>query len=115
MGKDTYTWHAAYADGSSIREDDHPGGLAFSEVDQDQVKVLILDPLQSGMAAQSVVVPDSASPVFFRRRQIELNPNTDEEKRGTVHCIGWQRETDAVYLFVFGDGSCLLTDDLQAV
>jgi hypothetical protein len=113
MTKDAYTWTAFYEDGSSIREYDHPDGHGFAVVDSAQVKRLAL---VCDLRSHSVVVPSGAEPVFFRRRSIIVNlVDESTESRQTVHCIGWKHDDKAVYLFVFEDGSTLLTDDLQAV
>jgi hypothetical protein len=115
--KDAYTWGAIYTDGSSIGEYDDPGGLGFAAVDSTQVKRLgLLNASSPHLASHSVDIPPGATPIFFRRRSIELGPIVGEEQgRSTVHCIGWKRGDEAVYLFVYDDGSTLLTNDLQAV
>lgn len=110
MKKDVYTWAALYHDGSSIQEYDRPDGHGFAVVDSAQVKRLTL---VSDSSSHSVTMPAGATPVFFRRRSIALQPGGDPIP--TVHCIGWKRDDSAVYLFIGEDGSTLLTDDLQAV
>ncbi len=111
--KDTYTWRAVYDDERTCIQENAEN--SFAEVDQSRVKAVLLLPLQ-GCSSHRVDIPDGATAVFFRRRSITLNPNTDEQQsRTTVHCIGWKRGSEAVYLFVMDDGSTLLTDDLQAV
>jgi hypothetical protein len=113
QSQEEYTWYADY-------NDDRPGlhelnACNFAEVDQTHVKVLYLLPLQGG-AAHRVDIPQDATPIFFRRRSVEINPMQGESSpRPTVHCIGWKRGDKAVYLFVLGDSSTLLTTDLQAV
>jgi hypothetical protein len=115
--KDAYTWLVIYPNGQELHEFDGPGtiGRGFAEVDSASVEKVAL--AREGRKPFVVTVPEGATPVFFRRRSTQLNLMTDnEEKRGTVHCIGWKREEQAgVYLFVFEDGSCLLSDNLQAV
>lgn len=109
---DAYTWCATYHDGALIPEydDDRPDGRGFAEVDSSQVKMLSLS------AAHHVVIPEDAEPVFFRRRWIMVDPNIDEYETGSVvHCIGWKKSDDACYLFVFDNGSTILTTDLNAV
>lgn len=113
--KDVYTWGALYDDNSCIGEYDRLEGRGFAEVESARVKELLLLSLQ-GDSAHSVKIPQGATPVFFRRRSIEINPlQGSSEARPTVHCIGWKRGDEAVYLFIFDDGSTLLTNDLQAV
>lgn len=109
---DAHTWCATYHNGALVPEynDDRPDGRGFAEVDASQVKVLSLS------SAHHVMIPDGAEPVFFRRRVIAVNPNTDEQQTSTVaHCIGWKKSDDACYLFVFDNGSTILTTDLNAV
>lgn len=112
IAKDAYMWRVTYQNGTQIPEYDEsrPEGRGFAEIDGSQIRILGLDP------GHHVIIPECAMPVFFRRRRMELNPNNDEEENlSTTHCIGWKSEKSACYLFVFGDGSTLLTDDLQAV
>lgn len=110
---DKYTWRVSYHDGPQLEERDAPAG--FASVDQTRVKRLRLVS-HSGIPEHIVTIPDGATPVFFRRRSIALNlAEENSEPRGTVHCIGWKRDEEAVYLFVFEDGKTLLSNDLQAV
>lgn len=106
MQKDIHAWTATYNDGATVPEfdADRPDGRGFAEVDSTQVAMLTLGP-------HRVAIPVDASPVFFRRRKIEV----DTQKLTTVRCIGWKRETCACYLFIFDDGRTLLTSDYQAV
>ena len=109
-GHDLYTWVAIYEDGTAMPEydDERPDGRGWADVDATRVSRLLL----VGMPGQAVVaLPSGATPVFFRRRVIEM---VDCLAR-TIHCIGWKREREECYLFLFEDGSSLLTADLQAV
>jgi hypothetical protein len=115
--KDVYEWRVTYHDGRQVPEfdEERPDGRGFLEIDSSQVKRLRLL-LSSGIPAHVVTIPDGATPVFFRRRTISINPNNDTTaKRPVKHCIGWKKDEQAVYLFVFSDGSTLLTTDKQAV
>lgn len=112
MIKDVYTWMALYHDESAIQEYDHPDGHGFAIVDSARVKRLTL---ASESCSHSVNVPNGATPVFFRRRGIVVQPGGGQAPLPTVHCIGWKHEDKAVYLFVGEDGSTLLTDDFQAI
>lgn len=113
--REAYTWGALYTDDTCIAEYDREEGRGFAEVDQARVKTLLLLSLQDG-ASYSVNIPQDATPVFFRRRSIEIDPLQGESSpRPTVHCIGWKSDDTATYLFILPDGSTLLTDDLQAV
>lgn len=119
QAQDTYTWHALYDNDEAISEYDRPEGRGFAEVESTRVKTLLLTPLQG--ALHRIDIPVGAQPIFFRRRSIELAPlQGDVQSRSTVHCIGWKNAgllsvQQEVYLFVFDDGSTLLTNDLQAV
>lgn len=104
---DTYRWSAIYNDNTILDERDTKQG--FASVDQSRIKNLMLFSPKGSIG--NVVIPEGAEAVFFRRRSIEPNKGN----RSTVHCIGWKNESSAVYLFVFDDGSTLLTTDLQAV
>lgn len=116
QAKETYTWVAICADDSFIGEYDRPDARGFAEVDGLQVKQLKLESSNPHLRSHYVEIPQGTTPVFFRRRRIEINPlNGQERGRSTVHCIGWKLDNTAVYLFVFDDGSTLLTDNLQAV
>ena len=109
--RDLYTWRVTYQDGSEAHE---PDTGSFVHVDQDQVKSLAL--LSAGNVEHQVDIPDGAQAVFFRRRMLAINPMNEQlQHASTIHCIGWKREDDGVYLFVKDDGSTLLTNDLQAV
>jgi hypothetical protein len=121
--KDAFTWLVTCVDGSTIHE---PAVDGFSNVERGQVaKLELLTPWEHGLYC--VQVPEDAQAVFFRRRTVVLDPFSGQqttivdsatgavERARTIHCIGWQRGDDAVYLFVMEDGSALLTNDLQAV
>lgn len=114
--KDAYTWSVFYDDASLMSEYDREEGCGFADVDQSRVKALFLFPTcGEGLPYNSVAIPQGATPVFFRRRSIELSLSGDEGKRSTTHCIGWKRDDEASYLFIFDDGNTLLTNNLQAV
>lgn len=115
--KDAYRWHVIYTDETYIDEYDHAPGRGWGDVGDKPVRSVWLmrhDPNRAD--GHHVDVPGGAVPVFFRRRSIEINLlKEQEQRRRTVHCIGWTRADTAVYLFVFEDGSTLLSDNLQAV
>lgn len=115
--KDLWTWSAVYKDGSVLYEYDEDGTEhGFKEVGLDRVDSFCLLPSVSELKAYVVSVKDKDTvPVFFRRRSINVNADGTENRRSTTHCIGWRRGDIASYLFVFEDGSTLLTDDLNAV
>lgn len=111
--QDIYSWHATYSDGTHLDEEHAAGG--FASVDQERCTALTL--LYMGLVpVHTVHIPAGAKPVFFRRRRVAVNVLSETSKpQPTTHCIGWKHsEEDAVYLFVFADGTTLLTNDLQA-
>lgn len=108
---ETYAWYAIYDEETGFHEFDVS---SFADVDQARVKTLLL--LQGTQVCHHVDIPQGATPVFFRRRSIEVNLVSEQTgNHTTVHCIGWKRGDEAVYLFAFDDGSTYLTTDLQAV
>lgn len=114
MGEEAYTWCAVY----EIPDDEfvcvqETAENSFADVDLSRTRVLLLL-TPDGRLAHRVDIPSGAMPLFFRRRQIVINPD-EQEKAPTIHCIGWKRGNEATYHFVFEDGSTLLTDDLQAI
>lgn len=112
---DAYTWGVLYTDDTCMAEYDREEGRGFAEVDHARVKELLLLSVQ-GEISHVMRVPQDATPVFFRRRSIAINLMQEESsQRPTVHCIGWKRGNETVYLFISDDGSTLLTNDLQAV
>lgn len=114
--KDVYTWRVTYQDGTATDEFDEsrPDGRGFAEREDKPVQTITL--ARGEVEVQSMSIPEGAESVFFRRRFILFDPNTNEQTlRHTVHCIGWKRGEEASYLFVYNDGTTFLTDDLQAV
>lgn len=113
--RDIYTWRVVYDDDCTAIYENAEN--SFADVDPLRVKTLLLLPLEgTECEPQHIDIPHGAQAVFFRRRSIEINPLAEESSpRPTVHCIGWKRGDEAIYLFVFDNGSTLLTDNLQAV
>ncbi|SRR6266496_305481 len=111
--KDVYTWCAFYKDRLALEEESAAHG--FASVDQAQVNSVLLIPADLGRSVHRVSIPDGAIAVFFRRRTVAFHPDESMTVGATVHCIGWKRGDDGVYLFVGDDGTTLLTDDFQAV
>ena len=112
--QDIYKWVVVYQDGTFTEEfdDARPDGRGFAELEDKPIMGVELWESPPVSSVHRVSVPNGAIPVFFRRRYIAL---TGIGERNTVHCIGWKREESACYLFIFPDGSSLMTDDLQAV
>ncbi len=117
MVKDVYEWCVVYHDGEALHEYDHPDGYAWKDVENKPVKeVWLLLPDQEPIYGHHVAIPEKAETIFFRRRYIPISlSGGDGRVRRTVHCIGWKNENQGVYLFVFENGSTLVTDNLQAV
>ena len=113
-----YTWCVTYQDGTRLPEFDEgrPDGRGFAEVNRSQVKIVEIQGLnRSDLQAHRVSIPEGAEPVFFRRKPAIAFQGTDAVNVSTKHCIGWKSDTDACYLFVFDDGSTMLSKDLMAV
>ncbi|HTJ49434.1 MAG TPA: hypothetical protein VL443_08290 [Cyclobacteriaceae bacterium] len=110
----SYSWTIIYKNGNFFNEYDCAGKRKFSDIDIKDVKHLRLDPMEIGLQTHFVNIPEGAEPIFFRRTQIAFAPEKVENLL-TAHCIGWKKENTAVYLFVFSDGSTILSDDLQTV
>jgi hypothetical protein len=115
--RDLWTWCAIYKDGKVLYEYDEDGTEhGFREVQPDQVESLCLLPSSTDQKSYTVRVnPKKVTPVFFRRRSIHMRSDGEEAGRSVIHCIGWEDKDKSSYLFVFEDGSTLLTDDLNAV
>jgi hypothetical protein len=117
--RDLYTWRVTYKDGTHTDEYDaeRTDGRGFAEIENKPVKAVSL--LTDGKPIHSVLV--TGDPVFFRRRRIFVDPIIGSQyEDGMIHCIGWFFDASydragGTYLFVFEDGSTLLSDDLQAV
>ena len=54
----------------------------------------------------SVLIPPDATPVCFWRVSLTIETGG----RSAITVIGWERAGSRSLLWVFGDGSCLLTD-----
>ena|SRR6266487_6401224 len=112
--KDAYIWCAISKDRVAFDEEGAEHG--FASVASEQVEFVLLFPRdEEQRRVQRVRIPDGATPVFFRRRSVAFHPDESTTTGATVHCIGWKRGDDGVYLFVGDDGSTLLTSDMQAV
>lgn len=114
--KDLYTWCAVYTDDTFIGEyHGRPDGRGFAEVDKTRVKQFKLESSLAHLRSHYVDVPHGAEPIFFRRRIVGVNSMTGKSDVATIHSIGWKQDENACYLFIFEDGSSLLSTDLQAV
>lgn len=119
--RERFTWLVKYKDGTVFQECDESGeGRGFASVRLADVESLAL--IGKNPEAFTVRVPEEAEPVFFRRRRVSFAPPEEEAREKlTTHCIGWcfphaDGLPDAgVYLFVFEDGSTLVTTDRQVV
>lgn len=103
-----YTWRAYY--GETLL--DELDGQAFSHLDTHGITSLVLLDREL-RPLYAVQVPCGAQPIFRRREQQIIRAG--ESVYQTIHLIGWQHETEGAYLFAFEDGSCLLSDNFQAV
>lgn len=114
-----YQWRVLYQDGTATDEYDgaRKDGRGFAEREEKPVAELVLmtwEPFDD--QEYRMPIPDDAEPIFFRRHTLSVNLSVEAPTHErTVHCIGWKRGDEAMYLFVRDDGSTLLTSDLQAV
>ena len=128
--QDVYTWRVVYQDGSITDEYDEQraDGRGFAEREDKPVRAVMLVPTDGILAHQAVLIPGNAEPVFFRRNALPINLGSDGPQQASIYCrcIGWKCVSDAkneasksegseIYLFVFNDGSTLLSEDVQAV
>lgn len=109
---DTYTWKVIYEDKTETSEFDseRPDGRGFAEREAKKVIMLLL--FKENVEMHNVLIPEHAEPVFFRRRSIVFEDETNSVNK-TIHCIGWRNAIDEVYLFVDDFGATLLTNDFQ--
>ena len=114
--QDAYIWQVRLEGEAWLLEydDERPDGRGFLEVEQAKIRAIDLIPTEQG-TVKSVLVPQGASPVFLRRRTIEVDPIIGAQSKSTVHCIGWKHGESGCYLFIFEDGSTLLSNDFNAV
>ena len=108
----TYTWRVIYQDGTSTPEydDERPDGRDFAEVSSKTIRAIVI------ADHYSVIVPEVATAFFTRRRTAEANlAQGTQQNYIKAHIAGWKSGESSVYLFIFEDGSTLLSTDLQAV
>ena len=106
-----YTWKIVYTDNSMLAEydDTRLDGRGFAEVGEKPIRAITL-------ATHSIVIPEGATAFFTRRKTLAANlAEGTQETSIKAHILGWKRGDEGTYLFIFEDGSTLLTNDLQAV
>lgn len=109
--KDAYTWQVYLSDNTIVPEADN----LFAGIDQTKIRQIDLLPTGQGHV-HSVQIPQDATPEFFRQRRTAISLMDGQEMPlPTVHCIGWKRGEHLVHLFIYDDGSVLLTDSPQAI
>lgn len=115
LRRDAYQWRVIYQDGTVTDEYDdiRPDGRGWAERENKPVAEIHL--MANDCSEHQMSIPSGVTPVFFRRRSIELDPNSSSQTHRTVHCIGWRHGEQATYLFILPNGSTLLTGDFQAV
>jgi hypothetical protein len=121
--QDTYTWRVFYEgdEHATLGEYDRAEGVSFAEACKETVAEIALCSASSPQEIRHIVqVPPGATPVFFRRRSLMIDPMATEgngKYQATAHCIGWKRpETgEEVYQFILDHGVSILTSDLQAI
>lgn len=116
---DAWVWRAEYTDGTALDEFDEGGDHGFREIDQSRLRRFLLIPTQDHLATHALMPTGDARPIFFRRRSTEINHSGDVESSRTVHCIGMQQTVGGrnvkAGVFLFDDGSLILTNDLELV
>ncbi len=120
---DQYTWRVEYTDGTQLSEIAADGTiLPFGAVAMGRVRALSVVPYEGWVGSLWFLVwlMPGQRPIFFRRRSIELDPNTGEQTvLPATTCIGWQEtrrgRNVASYLFILPDGETILTSDPTAV
>lgn len=125
--KTRYIWEAIYDHGESSliewerKENGELVEHVFADIDLPRCTGFILHNLVDGEATSIQVDYESGQRlIFFRRHQSTLNFETGEiTKHEPIHVIGWQRtvhDTDiSSYVYIFPDGSVLLSDRHDAV
>ena len=115
---DLWWWLVQYQDDTILPECQGTSmpHAAWGHVDTTRVKNIVLVPRQSGLE-QVVVDVGANSPVFFRRRYKELNISGGQQvSQQNIHCLGYEAaDGTGNYVFVFEDGSVLLSTNLNAV
>lgn len=126
----SYIWEAIYDDGQSSlvewerMENGEIIQHGFREIALEQTTGMILHAIggREGQGAISVKIDATGGmrPIFFRRHQSTLNFETGEvTKHEPIHVLGWQRTVHGTnvssYVYIFPDGSLLLSDRHDAV
>jgi hypothetical protein len=118
--RDHWAWVVIYRDQSMVYECQGSTAphAAWKDVNPRLVSAITLLPRLRLAGRHEVIVhiPQGSTPVMFRRRQIELNMTGGEQSNTqTIHCLGYEAADHGSYLFVFEDGSTLLTNNRNAV
>ncbi len=121
---DPWYWVAHYSDGTQLCEYDDDGQHGWKEIDQSKLTAFELVPLQEGLVHHILKVSADSRPIFFRRRTISVNINGEvpvETGRDVFHVVGFQKtfgkgkhqKSYKCFVFIFQDGSTILTDDSE--
>jgi hypothetical protein len=101
-----HTWVAFTADGALHTEHDHGSLRAIpQESPVVRVGVVATDAPDDSTRHYSVLVPEGGTPICFWRISL-----TEYQERSAITVIGWERDNERTLLWVYDDGSCLLTD-----
>jgi hypothetical protein len=115
---DLWSWLVQYHDETILPECQGTSmpHNAWAKVEKTKVKNIVLVPRKPGLE-QVVVDVGAHSPVFFRRRYKELNISGGQEvSQQNIHCLGYEAaDGTGNYVFVFEDGSVLLSTNRNAV
>lgn len=122
---DPWYWRVVYADGATLDEydADAPDGRgwasaeAYGAMRQTRIAQVILIPQRDGLSTHVVTLSDASGDApavrFFRRRRVTVSMETGEpvgeaEPVTAIELLG-------IYMFLFADGSIVVSDDLNAV
>lgn len=111
-----YSFRAHYLDGDYLDETDEIG---FSAIDLDRLVSLELIPNEPLFASACVQLTDEKRPIFFRRRKVLIDYETEAEVgRETITVLGYQETLSSgnkkSLMVFFDDGSLMLTDDSES-
>lgn len=114
-----YIWRAHLDDHVLDELDDQGVARPFAAIDLSRLKALEIFSQSDPARTYIVPIDGTMRPIFFRRRRIETTMDGTDVGRSTVTCVGWQKTERGrniqSFLFLFADGSSVMTDDRNAV
>jgi hypothetical protein len=112
-----WTWVLVWPDGRMLEEHDEEGNhRAWPTQEAQRAERLVLMPA-TGIGPPIAVIPKHGEQVnFFRRHPHMLSADGTVTKLDVITIIALEKEYgNGHYLFIYGDGSLVLSDDLNAV